>query len=30
LRTASFADDLAIHGGAPCHNYERLSNKIAH
>jgi hypothetical protein len=30
LRTATFADGLAIHGGAPSHDYERLSNKVAH
>jgi hypothetical protein len=30
LRTATFADGLAIPGGAPCHDYEHLSNKIAH
>jgi len=30
LRTATVADGLAIPGGAPSHDYERLSNKIAH
>jgi len=30
LRTATFADGLAIHGGAPSHDYEHLSNKVAH
>src|SRR5262249_25338685 len=30
LRTATFADGLAIRGGAPAHEYEQLSNKVAH
>jgi hypothetical protein len=30
LRTATFADGLAIPGGAPTYDYEGLSNKIAH
>jgi hypothetical protein len=30
LRTATFADGLAIPGGAPTYHYESLSNKIAH
>src|SRR5262249_26498590 len=30
LRTATFADGLAIRGGAPAHDYEHLSNKVAH
>jgi len=30
LRTATFADGLAIHGGAPAHDYEDSSNKVAH
>jgi hypothetical protein len=30
LRTAAFADGLAIPGGAPTYDYEHLSNKIAH
>src|SRR5262249_48422089 len=30
LRTATFADGLAIRGGAPAHDYEHLRNKVAH
>ena len=30
MRTATFADGLAIHGGAPSHDYEGSSNKVAH
>src|SRR5262249_12466630 len=30
LRTATFADGLAIPGGAASHDYEHLSNKVAH
>jgi len=30
LRTATFADGSAIHGGAPSHDYQHSSNKIAH
>jgi hypothetical protein len=30
LRTALFADDLAIRGGAHSYDYQRPSNKIAH
>src|SRR5262249_18324461 len=30
LRTATFTDGLAIRGGAPAHDYEHLSNKVAH
>jgi len=30
LRTATFVDGSAIHGGAPPHEYQHSSNKIAH